>query len=245
MLPAAIAGVRGEGKTLSMTGGILVVDDESAIRRLVTAILARGGFAVLEAGDARTALALAERGPHAAIVDLGLPDRDGLELIATFAARALPTMVLSARLDTTDKVTALNLGADDYITKPFDGDELLARLRVVLRRSGTRSDGIIEHPPFAIDPAFHRATLDGRPLDLTPREFALLSALVNGRGRVLTHRSLLTAVWGVSHAEDLEYLRVAIRSLRRKIEPIPSEPALILNEPGVGYRIAPDRRGGA
>lgn len=221
-----------------MTLGILIVDDEPGIRRLVAAVLGRGGFTVHEAGDARTALALAEREPQAAIVDLGLPDRDGLELVSAFAERGLPTLVLSARLDTADKVAALDLGADDYLTKPFDGDELLARLRVVLRRRGVRGDGVVEHGRFKIDPAFHRATLEGRVLDLTPREFALLSALIAGGGRVLTHRSLLTTVWGGAHGEDLEYLRVAIRALRRKVEQVPARPALILNEPGVGYRVA-------
>jgi two-component system, OmpR family, KDP operon response regulator KdpE len=222
-----------------MSGGILIVDDEPAIRRLLAAVLARGGFALHEAGDARTALALAELTPDAAIVDLGLPDRDGLELVAAFAARGLPTLVLSARLDTRDKVAALDLGADDYLTKPFDGDELLARLRVVLRRAGRRDDGARVHGPFRIEPAFHQATLEGRRLELTPREFALLEALVAGGGRVLTHRALLERVWGPAHLSDLEYLRVAIRSLRRKVEADPATPVLILNEPGIGYRVAP------
>ena len=221
-----------------MSGGILVVDDEPGIRRLVAAVLARGGFVAHEAADARTALALAERGPDAAIIDLGLPDRDGLELVAAFAGRNLPTLVLSARLDTVDKVAALDLGAEDYLTKPFDGDELLARLRVILRRSGRRDDGTLAFGPFRIEPAFHRAMLDGKTLELTPREFALLSALVAGGGRVLTHRALLSQVWGPAHAADLEYLRVAIRSLRKKVEAAPATPTLILNEPGIGYRVA-------
>lgn len=220
-----------------MAGGILIVDDEPGIRRLVAAVLARGGFATSEAADARAALALAERGADAAVVDLGLPDRDGLELVAAFAERKLPTLVLSARLETRDKVAALDLGADDYLTKPFDGDELLARVRAMLRRVGRRPDGAIAHGRFRIDPAFRRATLDGRELDLTPREFALLTALVAGEGRVLTHRALLEQVWGPAHADDLEYLRVAIRALRRKIEADPTRPALILNIPGVGYRV--------
>ncbi len=238
MLPALADPIRLDRARGPMSGGILVVDDEPGIRRLLTAILARGGFAALEAADARAALALAERKPQAAIVDLGLPDRDGLELVAAFAAQGLPTLVLSARLETADKIAALDLGADDYLTKPFDGDELLARLRVVLRRTGARTDGLIEHRAFKIDPGFHRATLDDRLLDLTPREFALLSALAAGQGRVVTHRVLLTSVWGEAHADDLEYLRVAIRSLRRKVEAVPATPTLILNEPGVGYRLA-------
>ena len=222
-----------------MSGDILVVDDEAAIRRLVAAILARGGFRALEAADARTALHLAERGAAAAIVDLGLPDRDGLELVATFAQRGLPTLVLSARLDVADKVAALDLGAEDYLTKPFDGDELLARLRVALRRTGQRdANGAIGFGGFRIDPGLYRATLGERELELTPREFALLSALVAGAGRVLTHRALLEQVWGPAHVADLDYLRVAIRALRRKVETDPSHPTVILNTPGVGYRIA-------
>lgn len=221
-----------------MTGEILIVDDEAGIRRLVAAVLARGGFATVEATDARSALALAGRGAAAAVVDLGLPDRDGLELVAAFAAQKLPTLVLSARLDVADKVAALDLGADDYLTKPFDGDELLARVRVMLRRAGRARDGAVTHGAFRVDPAFRNATMDGRALDLTPREFALLTALVAGEGRVLTHRMLLEQVWGPAHGDDLAYLRVAIRALRRKIEADPTRPVLILNVPGIGYRLA-------
>lgn len=222
-----------------MKGGVLIVDDEASIRKLVTAVLARGGFATHEAPDARTALALATRGPNAAVVDLGLPDRDGLELVAALAARGLPTLVLSARQDTADKVAALDLGADDYLTKPFDGDELLARVRAMLRRAGRHVDGALAHGPFRIEPTFHRATLEGQTLDLTPREFALLSALVAGAGRVLTHKMLLEQVWGPAHINDLEYLRVAVRALRRKTEANPAMPVLILNIPGIGYRVSP------
>lgn len=220
-----------------MSGEILIVDDEPGIRRLVSAVLARGGLATVEAADAREAMALAARGPAAAVVDLGLPDRDGLELVAAFAARTLPTLVLSARIDVRDKVAALDLGAEDYLAKPFDGDELIARVRVVLRRAGRTADGALAHGGLRVDPGFHRATLDERTLDLTPREFALLAALVAGQGRVLTHRMLLERVWGPAHLADVEYLRVAVRALRRKIEADPARPALILNVPGVGYRV--------
>ena len=223
-----------------MTGRVLVVDDEAAIRRLVSTVLERGGFATVEAADARAALLAASLGPSglgAAVVDLGLPDRDGLELVGAFATSGLPTLVLSARTDTADKVAALDLGADDYLVKPFDGDELLARLRAMLRRAGRSDGGTLAFGAFRIEPAFHRAHIAGRELDLTPREFALLAALVAGAGRVLTHRMLLEQVWGPAHVADLDYLRVAIRAVRRKVEVDPTRPVLILNVPGIGYRI--------
>lgn len=221
-----------------MNRTILVIDDEAAIRRLVATIVARGGFAAIEAATGREGLALLDRKPLAAIVDLRLPDIDGLELIPRISAAGIPTLVLSAELDTAEKVAALDLGADDYITKPFDGDELLARLRVLLRRAGAPVDGILRHGPIALDPARHRATLAGEPLALTPREFALLAALVESGGRIQTHAALLEKVWGKAHRDDIDYLRVAIRALRAKIEREPSRPRLVLNEPGVGYRLA-------
>ncbi|KRC81575.1 response regulator transcription factor [Sphingomonas sp. Root241] len=220
---------------------VLVVDDESAIRRLLRAVLERGGHDVVEAGDARTALGEQARGGcTAAIVDLGLPDRDGLELVAALRGRApeLPIVVLSARTATADKIAALDLGADDYVTKPFDGDELLARLRSVLRRGRAPADPVIRHGPLAIDRARHCATLAEAQVPLTPREFALMAALAEAGGRILTHRQLLERVWGPAHATDVEYLRVAIRALRRKFERDPNRPVLILNEPGIGYRLS-------
>ncbi len=220
-----------------MRRSVLIVDDEPAIRRLLVAVLERGGFDALEAATGREALGMAARKPVAAIVDLRLPDLDGMELIPRLAAEGIPVLVLSAELDTGEKVAALDLGAEDYLTKPFDGDELLARLRVLLRRSGEAADGVRRHGPLAIDAAHHRATLGGEALSLTPREFALLEALVEGGGRVLTHAALLERVWGPAHRQDLDYLRVAIRALRRKIEAEPSYPRLILNEPGIGYRL--------
>lgn len=221
-----------------MNRTILVIDDEAAIRRLVATIVARGGFAAIEAATGREGLALLDRKPLAAIVDLRLPDIDGLELIPRISAAGIPTLVLSAELDTAEKVAALDLGAEDYITKPFDGDELLARLRVLLRRAGAPADGILRHGPIALDPARHRATLAGEPLALTPREFALFAALVESGGRIQTHAALLEKVWGKAHRDDIDYLRVAIRALRAKIEREPSRPRLVLNEPGVGYRLA-------
>lgn len=217
---------------------VLAVDDEPAILRLLANVLGRGGYEIATAPDAKRAL-LQIDGADAVILDLGLPDRDGIELITAIRARsAVPIIVLTARNDVTDKITALDLGADDYLTKPFDGGELLARLRSALRRSGALSPtDRLEHGPIVMDIARHEVTHGGRPVSLTPREFAVLQALVEAQGRVLTHRALLERVWGKAHGEDIEYLRVVIRALRLKLEADPSAPALIRNEPAIGYRL--------
>jgi two-component system KDP operon response regulator KdpE len=218
---------------------VLAVDDEPAILRLLSAVLTRGGYEIATAADAKNALAQVERA-DAFILDLGLPDRDGLELIAAIRAKsAVPIIVLTARHDVADKITALDLGADDYVTKPFDGGELLARLRSALRRTGgAGATDRIEHGPIVMNIARHEVSHDGRAVALTPREFAVLQALIEAQGRVLTHRALLERVWGKAHGEDVEYLRVVIRALRLKLEVDPSAPALIRNEPAIGYRLA-------
>jgi two-component system KDP operon response regulator KdpE len=220
---------------------ILVVDDELAIQRLVSAVLARDGHAAVVVGTARAALAEIDRlAPDAAIIDLGLPDRDGLELIAAMRSRlSIPMLVLSARDATSEKIAALDLGADDYVTKPFDGDELLARLRSALRRAGAAParDAVVRHKGIAVDRGRHKVSMDGRDIALTPREFAVLAALVEAGGRVLTHGAILERVWGRAHVGDVEYLRIVIRALRLKLEIDPSQPLLIRNEPGIGYRM--------
>ncbi|MBT0669191.1 response regulator transcription factor [Novosphingobium profundi] len=227
-----------------MSRKVLVVDDEAAIRRLLVAVLARGGFEAIEAANGREALAaLAGGGAEAigaAILDLRLPDLDGMELIPRVTAAGVAVLVLSAQLDAQEKVAALDLGAEDYVTKPFDGDELLARLRVLLRRYGRSAGARLHFADIAIDREAHRVEVAGVQVALTPREFALLERLVEGGGRILTHRALLESVWGPAHGEDLDYLRVAIRALRRKIEDDPARPRRILNEPGIGYRLASD-----
>ena len=220
---------------------ILCIDDEPAILRLLSVVLGADGHAVLTAGDGREALSILGRGGiDAVVLDLGLKDRDGLELIpAIHAVAAMPILVVSARSETTEKVTALDLGAADYITKPFDGDEVRARVRVALRQvaQSRGQGGELSHGPIRMVPDRHEAEVCGRPLSLTPREYALLLALVEAGGRVLTHAALLERVWGKAHRQDVEYLRVAIRALRLKIEEDPARPTVIRNEPGVGYRL--------
>lgn len=220
---------------------ILCIDDEPAILRLLSVVLAADGHAVVTAPGGREALAVLHRGGvDAVLLDLGLPDRDGLELIPAIRAAAnVPILVVSARGEVTEKVTALDLGAADYITKPFDGDEVRARVRVAFRQ-GAKSPGLgedLNHGPIHMNPQRHAAAVSGRPLSLTPKEYSLLQALVEAGGRVLTHATLLERVWGKAHRDDVEYLRVAIRALRLKIEDDPARPVIIRNEPGVGYRL--------
>lgn len=219
---------------------VLAVDDEPAIRRLLTAILERAGYEVIAAADARHALEEIGRGDLCAVVlDLGLPDRDGLEVIGAIRAVSdVPVLVVTARTEVSEKIAALDLGADDYVTKPFDGDELLARLRSSLRRAGgAKVAEILDHGPIIMDLARHTVTVGGTAVVLTRREFAVLHALIEAGGRILTHTALLERVWGKAHREDVEYLRVVIRALRLKIEADPSAPQLIRNEPGIGYRL--------
>lgn len=221
---------------------ILCIDDEPAILRLLEVVLRRDGHDVVPASDARAALAaLAHEPVDAVLLDLGLPDRDGLELLGLIRARCdAPVVVVSARGEVQEKVTALDLGASDYVTKPFDGDELLARLRVALRSSGktVAKAEVLEHGPVSLDLPRHEARVADRLVQLTPKEFAVLHALVEAGGRVLTHGALLESVWGKAHREDVEYLRVVIRALRLKLEEDPARPHLIRNEPGIGYRLS-------
>jgi two-component system KDP operon response regulator KdpE len=217
---------------------ILCVEDEAAILRLLAVVLAPDGHEVITAGTVRAAkVALDGGGIDAVLLDLGLPDRDGLELIGTIMATApVPIIVLSARSDPDDKVAALDLGAVDYVTKPFDGAELRARLRAALRK-GLTATNRLEHGPVRLVPSRHEAFVGDRAVALTPKEYALLQTLVEAGGRILTHRALLERVWGKAHLADVEYLRVAVRALRLKLEDDPSQPRLIRNEPGIGYRL--------
>lgn len=225
-----------------MRKDVLIIDDEPAIRRLLAGALDRIGLTYAEAATAAEALRLsaAQPAPVVALLDLGLPDRDGLEIVPQLASCGLAIIVLTARDATAEKVAALDLGADDFVTKPFDSEELLARVRSAIRRkAGPLADASRrEFRDGSIDRQAHVACVRGQKVDLTPREFNLLWALSDKPGRVMTHESLLETVWGQAHRNDLDYLRVAIRALRKKVEVDPASPSLIVNEPGVGYRIA-------
>lgn len=219
---------------------ILVVDDEPQIQRFLKPALIASDYDVIVAGTAREAKHLAvTRAPDLVILDLGLPDRDGKEVIAELRAFSpLPIIVLSARGQEQEKVDALDAGADDYVEKPFSIAELLARIRTALRRrEGHANDSdTMVFGALRIDVAARVVEHGGGRLHLTPKEYELLVQLAKNAGRVMTHRQLLTAVWGPAHTEDVQYLRVAIGQLRAKIEAGTDSPRLIVNEPAVGYR---------
>jgi len=224
---------------------ILIVEDEAQIRILLRAALQRAGYRVVEAATARQALnAKAIDNPDLILLDLGLPDRDGLELVA--ALRPDPSVrliVVSAREQTDQKVAALDLGADDYVTKPFDMDELLARIRAALRQRALAEaeSPVVEVGDVSIYLVNRRVRRLGEEVHLTPKEYAVLAELAKWPGRVLTHSSLLRTVWGIAHEQQPEYLRVVMRSLRQKLEEQPSNPKLLINEPAVGYRLSVSR----
>jgi two-component system KDP operon response regulator KdpE len=223
---------------------ILIVDDELQIRTLLKAALGRAGYAVVEAASAREALsAKSIDKPDLVLLDLGLPDRDGLELVEQLRGDPRSALiVVSARDQTEQKVAALDLGADDYVTKPFDTEELLARVRASLRQrlASETERQVIEAGPIVIDLLARIVRRDGNEVHVTPKEWDLLAELAKHPGRVLTHQMLLRSVWGPAQLGQTEYLRVAIRSLRQKLEAEPSQPRLIVNEPGVGYRLMPN-----
>lgn len=223
-----------------MTAQILVVDDEPAIRRLVRRAVERFGLSVAEAANAAEALTLARReGCELVLLDLGLPDRDGIELVPLIKAMNRAIIVLTAREATAEKVAALDLGADDYVVKPFDTEELLARIRTAMRHrlANSSTSGQINAGALTIDMLAHRVQKQKQEIRLTRKEFAVLAELARYPGRVVTHAHLLRNVWGEAHIPDIEYLRVAVRGLRLKIEDDPANPVLIQNEPGVGYRL--------
>jgi len=220
---------------------ILVIDDEPAIRRTLRANLAARGYDVYAAETGEEGLRhAAARMPQLVILDLMLPCLSGLEVCAALRSQSrVPILVLSARGEEATKIQALDLGADDYLTKPFGMGELLARVRALLRRPQAPVDlGIpLQVGPLDLDPSTHQARLGGVPLDLTPREFEVLAYLMRHADKVITHRLLLTAVWGPNYESDTQSLRVYINRLRRKLEDDPARPTLLVTEPGVGYRL--------
>jgi len=219
---------------------ILVIDDELSIRRLLQILLEGAGHEISSCEDASHGLhELALSKPDLLILDLGLPDMDGLEVLRRLREwTQLPVLVLSARPDPGDKVNALDLGADDYLTKPFDAAELLARMRALLRRvTPPEENAVISHGSLTIDLANHEAQVDGAPVALTPIEFSLLAQLVRHHGRVLTHAHLLNAVWGPKAFDQAHYLRVHFAHLRRKLKAAGISHEIIRNEPSIGYRL--------
>ncbi|HET8539639.1 MAG TPA: response regulator [Anaeromyxobacter sp.] len=219
---------------------VLVVEDEVQVRRFLRAALASHGYRVVEAGTVREAEQLAtSHNPEVFLLDLGLPDGDGIDLTRRLREwTAAPVIVLSARGREEDKVNALDAGADDYLTKPFGVNELLARLRVALRHARAAPDApaAIEAGPLRIDLARREVTVDGREVRLTPTEYRLLALLARHAGKVLTHRQILKEVWG-PNATEAHWVRVHMAELRKKIEADPARPRIVVTEPGVGYRL--------
>jgi len=221
-------------------GRILVVDDEPQIRRFLRPALAAAGYDVIEAENGADAIkAAAVSAPDVIILDLGLPDMDGKDVIANLRGwSTLPIIILSARDRETEKIAALDLGADDYIEKPFGIGELTARIRTAMRHVGKSESlpTLIEADGLSIDTQRRIVARDGASVKLTPKEYDLLTLLAHHAGRVVTHRTLLTSVWGPAHGEDLHYLRVFIGQLRQKVERDAAQPKIIQTESGVGYR---------
>jgi two-component system, OmpR family, KDP operon response regulator KdpE len=228
---------------------VLVIDDEPAIQRFLRAALPGHGFRLATAATAAEALdRIVNLRPDVVLLDLGLPDRDGLELLRELRGwSSVPVVILSARDREHDKVIALDAGADDYVSKPFGVEELLARLRVALRHatsSGSGEPPIFESGELRVDVAARIVTVAGREVHLTPIEFKVLALLVRYAGKVLTHRQILRAVWGPEYGDEAHYLRVYVAQLRRKLEPEPARPRWLLTEPGVGYRLRPSEEPG-
>ncbi|GAB4584378.1 response regulator [Nocardia sp. NPDC127526] len=220
---------------------VLVVDDEPQILRALRINLSVRGYEVTTASTGAAALrAAAEKHPEVVILDLGLPDMDGIEVLAGLRGwSTAPVIVLSARTDSSDKVEALDAGADDYITKPFGMDELLARLRAAVRRSAATADAsepIIETSSFTVDLSAKKVIRHGKDVHLTPTEWGVLEMLVRNQGKLVGRRELLREVWGPAYATETHYLRVYLAQLRRKLEDDPSQPKHLLTEAGMGYR---------
>lgn len=228
-------------------GTVLVVEDELPIRRFLKPSLQSQGFKVVEAERGEEALALASsHNPDIILLDLGLPDMDGLEVVKRLREwTATPIIILTARGKEKDKITGLDAGADDYLTKPFDVGELMARMRAALRHSqrlmaGGKSDAVFEVPDFKVDLAARVVTVRGKETHLTPNEYDLLACLIRHAGKVVTQKQILSEVWGPASGDQVQYLRIYIYQLRRKIESDPDRPRYLLTESGVGYRLKTD-----
>jgi two-component system KDP operon response regulator KdpE len=227
---------------MSAKSRVLVVDDEPAILRFLKPALEANDFELTATGTVADAIKrIAASAPDIVLLDLGLPDGDGKDVIRRAREWSdVPIIVLSAREREAEKIEALDLGADDYVNKPFNVGELMARMRAALRHRMQRNaeTPVYRAGDLEIDSVRHRVTRAGVELKLTPKEFELLAFLARHAGRVLTHRQILTAVWGPAHAADTQYLRVYIGQLRQKMEGSPDDPQIILTEPGIGYRVA-------
>lgn len=232
------------GGTTDNPARILVIDDELAIRRFLHTLLSNEEFVMQEAEGGHPGLAAAAAfRPDVILLDLGLPDLDGVEVIKRIREWSqVPIIVLSVREREDDKIAALDAGADDYLTKPFGVGELLARIRAALRRSlREASEPVFTSGDLVMDLTLRRVTVKGEDVQLTPTEYDLLRLFVNHAGKVLTHSQILKQIWGMAYQEQPHVLRVNISNLRRKIEADPSRPRHIVTEPGVGYRLAPER----
>jgi two-component system KDP operon response regulator KdpE len=221
---------------------VLVVDDEPAMRRTLSINLRARDYEVETAGDGRSALQVVdERMPDVVLLDLGLPDLDGVAVLRQLRSfTQVPVIVVSARTESDDKVEALDLGADDFITKPFSIEELLARVRAATRRVGREEpDLVVEVGDLRLDVTDSRATRGGEEVHLTPTEWRIVEVLARRRGRLVRQAELLTAVWGPAYDTQTNYLRVHLASIRRKLEADPANPVLFVTEPGMGYRFAP------
>lgn len=220
---------------------VLVVDDEPQIVRALRINLSARGYDVLTAYDGKTALRVAvDEKPDVVVLDLGLPDLDGVDVIAGLRGwTSMPIIVLSARTESALKVEALDAGADDYVTKPFGMDELLARLRAAVRRATTQTveDPIVTTATFTVDLAVKKVHRDGAEVHLTPTEWGLLEILARNPGRLVSQKQLLQDVWGPTHVGESQYLRVYLAQLRRKLEADPSRPRHLITEAGMGYRL--------
>ena len=226
---------------------ILVVDDEPQLLRALATNLKARGYEVDKAATGEAALMLAaSHHPDLVVLDLGLPGIDGLEVINGLRGwSSVPIVVLSVREREADKVAALDAGADDYVTKPFGMDELLARLRAALRRAAPaeREEAVVTTPDFTVDLAAKRVNRDSKEVRLTPTEWEIVEILVRSEGRLVTQRQLLKAVWGPQYEKETNYLRVYLAQIRRKLEPDPSQPRYFLTEPRIGYRFEPGADG--